>query len=368
MSEAIGDSSEQQRPTASRTNSENLRARPVNNRSTSIDISRRDIVPDDSMPINLKGDAAASNPLQEPKAKKKPRKLAIRNTQASITPSLPSDKKSIDLETREKSLDIRVSALESEYRKLHKRTNSNTIEIGKLQASTRTAPDISIEDRAQDKTQSSSEEKEVEQVQIESASPPADHYRNPCSTDLNRVEELSDEEMEIVPRSTAPAVGELPEQNRSVALKGSYKIPLPSNLSTDDVRAVQSGLAAASTVAREIATAMRGGRLRKDSAVNEAGQDKRGTASTKSTTITNVDLHEDVSSPRSWTSLLNSCTKLVSNAANAIEMEAAAPNEDKFCYLEIGRAKADDPPFQTKCTSSIIRNGSNSVFGEQEFN
>jgi hypothetical protein len=36
-----------------------------------------------------------------------------------------------------------------------------------------------------------------------------------------------------------------------------------------------------------------------------------------------IDSQIDDSSPRSWTSLLNSCTKLVSSAANAIEMEAA---------------------------------------------
>lgn len=46
-------------------------------------------------------------------------------------------------------------------------------------------------------------------------------------------------------------------------------------------------------------------------------------ASTKSTSITSKDPDTDVPSSRSWTSLLNSCTKLVANAANAIEMEAA---------------------------------------------
>lgn len=264
MSESIANSSEQRRPTASRTNSESLRARPANTRSTSMDKSNRQVNSTGSLQASTHGGPAPSGPLQEPKAKKKPRKLAIRNNN------------SIEVETNETSLDSRVSALESEYRKLHKRTNSNTAEIGKLQASTRTAPAMSKGDRPQTIGDASFEEKEIEQLQVDPASPSADQYRSTRPIDLNPVEELSDDEIETIPRPTAPAIGEPTERNQSVALKGSYKIPLPSTLSTDDVRAVQSGFSAASTVAREIATAIRASRSRKDSALNETEKDKEG--------------------------------------------------------------------------------------------
>lgn len=238
MSEAIDHPPEQRQPTASRTNSDSL---------------------------------------QEPKAKKKPRKLAIRNAKASYTPSPLAKDNSIAVDRKESSLDLRVSTLESEYRKLHKRTNSNTVEIGKLQASTRTAPDISTRDRPQEKQDPNPERQEIRQLQVDPTSPSVDQDRISTPKELDRVEELSDEEVEKIPRSTAPAIGEPTEQTKSVALKGSYKIPLPSTLSTEDVRAVQSGLAAASTVAREIATAMRGGHSRNDSVLNENGQVNRAT-------------------------------------------------------------------------------------------
>lgn len=241
--------------------------------------SKQQIIQNDSLQVDTKGGPATSDLPQGPKAKKKPRKLAIRNAQASIDPPASSDSKSLGMETSEKketSLDLRVSTLESEYRKLHRRTISNTVEIGKLQASTRTVPDTSTSDTPQlDKIEPSPKESEIHQLQVDSTSPSAEKSGDTHPADLSRVEELSDEEIETIQRSAAPAIGGTADQNRSVALKGSYKIPLPSTLSTNDVRAVQSGLAAASTVAREIATAMRGGRSRNDSILIETGQENR---------------------------------------------------------------------------------------------
>ncbi|TLD29965.1 hypothetical protein E2P81_ATG06618 [Venturia nashicola] len=318
-----------------------------------MDKSRRVAIPDDSIPINSEAGVTTSCPPQEQKAKKKPRKLAIRNSHALITPTLPSDNKMIDVETKERSLDSRVSALESDYHKLHKRTKSNTIEIGKLQASTKTAPNLSIEDRPQDKTEPSPDEKTSQQLQVDSFNPSADPNRHPYPSELDRVEELSDERIETISRSTAPAIGDLAEHN-SVALKGSYKIPLPSTLSVDDVRAVRNGLAAASSVTREIATALRGGRSREDSVMKETVWDKKGSAQAQSTSNTSIDPLADASSPRSWTSLLNSCTKLVSNAANAIEMEAAVEAKGK----ETSKTRASTrqgPPARTNSDFLIFQ-------------
>lgn len=247
-----------------------------------MDKSKQQIIPNDSLPADTKSNPATSDLPQEAKARRKPRKLALRNAQNYITPPATANSKSSGVEiqeAKETSLDLRVSTLESEYRKLHRRTNSNTVEIGKLQASTRTVPDTSTGDTPRlDKIEPSPEENEIHQMQVDSTSPSAEKSGNPHPVDLSRVEELSDEEIETIPRSAAPAIGgPAADQNRSVALKGSYKIPLPSTLSTDDVRAVQSGLAAASAVAREIATAMRGGRSGNDSVLNETRQENRGT-------------------------------------------------------------------------------------------
>jgi hypothetical protein len=40
--------------------------------------------------------------------------------------------------------------------------------------------------------------------------------------------------------------------NRSVTLSGSYRIPLPSSISLEDVRNVQSGITSAAVIARNL--------------------------------------------------------------------------------------------------------------------
>lgn len=66
------------------------------------------------------------------------------------------------------------------------------------------------------------------------------------------------EEVEEVPRER-PAV-ERPGVDRQVTLSGSYRIPLPASLNPEDVRTIQSGVAAARDVARSFLDQRRAGR------------------------------------------------------------------------------------------------------------
>jgi len=272
MSDSIANSSDLPRPMMSRKNSENVRSQSFKpGTSLSMEKSKRETTSKDALTINEMSTPANSDPPQETKVKRKPRKLVLRNPQASTSLLALVDDKSTGVETKEISLDSRVSVLEQEYRKLNKRTNSNTSDISKLQATARLTPETGVpkQESSSTRVKASSQQQEVQQ------SNPATHLnrnsKDPLPTELKRVEELSEEEIETIPRSEQPAVGDRADENRSVALKGSYKIPLPSTLSTDDVRAVQSGLAAASTVAREIATAMRGGGSGSRSVSNDTG-------------------------------------------------------------------------------------------------
>ena len=61
------------------------------------------------------------------------------------------------------------------------------------------------------------------------------------------------EEVEEVPR-------ERPGAERQVTLSGSYRIPLPTSLNAEDVRTIQSGVAAAQNVARSFLDQRRAGR------------------------------------------------------------------------------------------------------------
>lgn len=271
-------SGEQRRPSTSRMNSESSQIRPINNRSTSMDKLKRENKNQQETPQeNRNSVLVTSDPPNSTKAKKKPRKLALRNAQPKIIAPALAEEKSTGVETKEASLDSRVSALESEYRRLHKRTDSNTVDIGRLQA-LKITPDFPISKEPTEHAKVEAFPTEQDYHRADSTSPLGDERKETHLADLQRVEELSDEEIETIPRPVGAAVGGTLDQNRSVALKGSYKIPLPPTLSTDDVRAVQSGLAAAGTVAREIATAMRGSRFGSGSGPNETRQKNNETS------------------------------------------------------------------------------------------
>jgi hypothetical protein len=97
---------------------------------------------------------------------------------------------------------------------------------------------------------------------------------------------------------------------RNVALAGSYRIPLPPSLDTADVRALKSGVAAAGSIAREISAAFRGSG--RQDYVNDAVKETE-----------TLDGTQTPKSPRSWATLLSDASRMVANAANAIEFEAA---------------------------------------------
>lgn len=68
----------------------------------------------------------------------------------------------------------------------------------------------------------------------------------------------ADEVVEEIPRDR-PAV-ERPSADRQVTLSGSYRIPLPASLNPEDVKTIQSGVAAAQNVARSFLDQRRAGR------------------------------------------------------------------------------------------------------------
>jgi hypothetical protein len=256
MTDELTNSPLQRRPSTSRKNYEGRRSQSTKTKSPSIEKVTGDMASDETFTVGRGSVPAISDPSQESKAKKKPRKLALRNHQASSSTSAPLDEQSAGVETKGTSLEARVSVLEHDYRRLNKRTNNNTLEIDKLRASIKLAPvtETIKQEISAKKVKALSNEQGVQQ-----ASSGISLSNDPQPTVLNQVDNLPDEEIETSPRTEEDAVDRGLDKSRSVALKGSYKIPLPSTLSTDDVRAVQNGLAAASSVARELAIAMIGG-------------------------------------------------------------------------------------------------------------
>jgi hypothetical protein len=256
MTDEFANSPLQRRPSTSRKNYEGRRSESTKTKSPSMEKVTRDVASDETFTVGRGSEPATLDPSQEPKAKRKPRKLALRNHQASSSLSAPLDEQLAGVKTNGTSLEARVSVLEYDFRKLNKRTNSNTLEIDKLQAFTKLAP---VTGTTKDEISATKVRVPPNEQEVQQASSGISLSNDPQPTDVNQVDHLSDEEIETIPRTEEDAVDGGIDKSRSVALKGSYKIPLPSTLSTDDVRAVQNGLAAASSVARELAIAMTGG-------------------------------------------------------------------------------------------------------------
>jgi hypothetical protein len=173
-----------------------------------------------------------TDPVNPAKERRKPRKL-VRNTPSSpLVPKSPVGEGDYTPEPTNSTLETRLQKLEEKYNSINKRLDTNAREIGRLQASTKPSKPA---------PKPSADTSTV-------LSPPQESSRK------QRVDAFDeDDDIETIPRLDGGPVAE----QRSVALTGNYKIPLPSTLSTDDVRAIQSGIAAAGTVAREITAAMR---------------------------------------------------------------------------------------------------------------
>lgn len=309
MSNSIKSPSTRSRPKATRQISELSLNDPEAERSyaekSGVDIiSNGEAIPKDEDTATLPG--------EQPK-RRKPRKLVRRS---KVPVNLP-DSPSTQMEgtwMAQVNLDSRINRLEEQYHQLHKRLDTNAVEIGRLQATTKsqkstTSPLDTItrtsSGTATPKTTALSTQQDVLHnttkalVSLEGAS--RKQHRG-----------ASDEEIEEIPRSEGPKC-ENTSEKRTVSLTGNYKIPLPAALTTEDVRAIQSGITAAGSVAREITAAIRG------SGQQGEGQEIHSRAQTQFQSGN----RGTPQSPRSWSALLSDCGKLVANAANAIEMDAA---------------------------------------------
>jgi len=66
--------------------------------------------------------------------------------------------------------------------------------------------------------------------------------------------EVDESDVEEIHRTDGPRVTRPHAPKRAVTLSGSYRIPIPSTVSDDDLKAVQRGLSGVQSIARNIAT------------------------------------------------------------------------------------------------------------------
>jgi len=241
---------------------------------------------------------------QTSQARRKPRKL-LRTTTSPPGPSTSTDP----------GLDARVNRLEQQVQSMSRRLDNTVQEISRLQSSTqapqfqRSRSGASTPQRLAAPTQLQTEilrNAQLATVTLEQRAQPSVPVGTVASSAVVLAER--DDDVENVPRYEDGGVERRPGQQRTVSLTGNYKIPLPSTLSTDDVRAIKEGVFAAGSIAKEITAALRGAHSADGFPVDDDG----GGGGV-----------ETPKSPGGWVRLIEGASQLVAKAAHAIELDAA---------------------------------------------
>jgi hypothetical protein len=230
--------------TAANSESGARRPKKVNTQPPQPKIEEIEDVPlKENKPDSMTSAEKEANPNTPVKERKKPRKL-VRSTPSSPTVAKTQGEQTNASDSADTLLETRLQKLEQQYNNINKRLDTNAREIGRLQASTKPP-------------------KPAGKSQTDAADISTNTYQEPSQNTISSLERTSrrqkdevveeDDDIETIPRLDGGPVAE----QRSVALTGNYKIPLPSTLSTEDVKAIQSGIAAAGSVAREITAAIR---------------------------------------------------------------------------------------------------------------
>ena len=261
----------------------------------------QDIAEEDTPPAAA--EASTSSVLQSPRQRRRPRKL-LRNPGSSSGIGSPSV-------GQDEAIDARVNRLEAQVHTLSRRLDSTAIEIGRLQ-SAQSPRNTSLADdnlSTANALRGGVAPVQAEMMRNAQSATAALERANPTfprgtANALVVAAAADDADVEEIPRGTLP--GARLEASRSVSLTGNYKIPLPSKLSTDDVRAIKDGVFAAGSIAKEITAALRG------SHSADAASEDGGGAGT-----------ETPRTPGSWARLIEGASQLVQKAAQAIELDAA---------------------------------------------
>ncbi len=183
-------------------------------------------------------EASTSRTKQQTKERKKPRKL---------------ERRSVVIEEPVVTLDTRVEFLENQMQALS--TRMDTIEVRQVRRPTASFYRRSSSNSTRT-TSTVRPRKRITSPRPHSGNIPrpslAEQLRESQHLRRTAQRHKSSESIEEVPHSSLTTAS----ASRQVALTGQYNIPLPSNLSTEDILNLKSGMAAAGSIARSLANAL----------------------------------------------------------------------------------------------------------------
>ncbi|CBX96537.1 hypothetical protein LEMA_P108020.1 [Plenodomus lingam JN3] len=241
------------------------------------------------------------------------------------------------------------------------------------------------------------EEEDIEELvrlegELEVARQDLDSYPNRPSTYYTELRE-SDENVEEIPRNrggsaAAPtaAVRKPSQGDRQVTLSGSYRIPIPTNVSLEDVKKIKGGVAAVQNVARRLLEQRRAavaaaraeqnqnhGVASTDIAQQSVSSTSARPVKTKATgapSATSVTL-EEAGDRQSWGDWIGGYSLAITRAVKNIEHEAAMESHKDWSVgtarsTQLGRTENKTPvvkqnagkrsPVKAKLSSEQVHN------------
>ncbi|KAF2760745.1 hypothetical protein EJ05DRAFT_508001 [Pseudovirgaria hyperparasitica] len=190
------------------------------------------------------------------KPRRKPRKL----NRDAATKATPNDLSNV-LNDEILTLKARVRELEAQVEALYSRPSESSIPAKLPRRRGRGRP-IPGSEEAVKKLEAELEAVRTELVEL----------KHRADEDPGKSSAAGIDDAEDVPCASEPVVEELiAGPGKAVTLTGNYRIPLPANISLDDVRTIQSGINSANKIARGIVDSRREQRSRSNQNTESSG-------------------------------------------------------------------------------------------------
>ncbi|KAF2669334.1 hypothetical protein BT63DRAFT_425072 [Microthyrium microscopicum] len=257
--------------------------------------------PEAQEPIPIRNPTIEDLSIQSPNSsrassrrrRRKPRKLAVRSASTPQTAQLSTNP--------DETVIQRVSILESRVEEINYRLESTVTDVHELRTTTTTHTPTRPATTTSKSTPAS-------RATHSAALVPVTQY----PTSISEPNSDTESEIETIPRTT--------NQPDQLALKGSYRVPLPRGVSMQDVQAISRGASAATHVVREVNAAFRattsvrtGGRVSTSASSRVVQMRETGTSSGQGGGVMG--------------GIFAQATRLVSEAMGAVEAGAAVERE-----------------------------------------
>ena len=192
--------------------------------------------------------------------RRKPRKLNknianITGVAANDSPKVSAGKNGSGLDIEVEALKERVVSLEEQIKDLYSRpvAKGSPRRRGRRRKNTGATQENTTETELSPENEAGGKENDLARLEDDLHSARAELAALTSQTTPKQASKGSTESEEIVeeiPRARSPQLQAQNNSQKQVTLSGSYRIPLPENISLDDVRSIQQGVKSASVLAR----------------------------------------------------------------------------------------------------------------------